>query len=321
VAYVSVDPEALRKDQEAPDAEVEAFLASDAARVQGLYDARKAEFDQPEQVRARHVLIPIAKGEGTDPAKAEADALAAAERAAARLRAGEKFEKLARELSADPGSKDQGGDLGFFPRGRMVAAFEEAAFSLQPGVVSDPVKSPYGFHVIRVEEKRPAKVISFDEAKPALARELLIEQKAKRAAGEQVEKLLEAVRQGKTLVDAARERSLSIQRPEPLARRGDGVIPGLGTSKPALAAVFALTDARPTLDRAFEIDGKQVLFQRLGGTRASDAELNAALAQQREHMLQQRRGELMSAWIDARKDELEKSGALVYNLGRRSAAE
>jgi peptidyl-prolyl cis-trans isomerase D len=319
VACVSVDPVALRKDQEAGDAEVDAFLASDAPRVQALYDERKDEFDQPEQVRARHVLIPLAKGEGVDPAKAEADALAQAQRVAARLRAGETFEKLAREFPGDPGSADKGGDLGFFPRGRMVAPFEEAAFSLEPGVVSEPVKSSYGFHVIRVDEKRPAKVIPFDEAKKSLARELVIERKAQQAAAELVEKLLEAVRQGKMLVDAARERGLPIQRPEPLARRGDGVIPGLGTSKPALAAVFALTDANPTLGRAFELDGKQVLFQRLGGSRASDAEIDALLASQRDEMIRQRRGELLSAWIDARRDELEKNGALVYNLGRRSA--
>jgi peptidyl-prolyl cis-trans isomerase D len=317
LAYLAVDPAALQAKQEVADAEIEALLASDPARVQTAYDARKSEFDQPEQVRARHVLIRVQTGEGTDPVRAEAEALAKAEQAAARIRGGESFEQVAAQLSEDPGSKNAGGDLGFFSRGKMVAAFEDVAFAQAPGAVGDPVKSLYGFHVIRVEEKRPAKVVPFDEVKRALAREALLEEKSRQAADALVEKLLASIREGRTLVEAARERSLSLERPDPLHRRSDGVIPGLGTSKEALAAVFRLSAEKPTLDRVFEIEGKRVLFERIGGSSPSDAELAPRLAEARGQMLEQRRAQLESAWIDARRDEAEKAGELVYNLGRR----
>lgn len=315
VAYVAVDPKALRP-ADVEDAAVEALLASDLPRVQAAYDARKDEFDQPEQVRARHVLIRVAPGD--DPDAAEQAAREKAEQAAARIRGGEPFEKVAQELSEDPGSKEMGGDLGFFPRGRMVKAFEEAAFALEPGTVSDPVQTPYGFHVIRVEEKRPAKRIPFEEAKASLARDLLRDEQGRQAADERVAKLLEAIGNGKSLVDAARERGLSIERPEALHRRGDGVIPGLGTSKEALAAVFALSEEHPVAPRAFEIAGKQVLFERIGGTRPSDEELAPRVAATRKELVAEQRDQLRGRWVEARRRQLEASGELVYNLPTRA---
>jgi peptidyl-prolyl cis-trans isomerase D len=321
IAYVAISPDGLRPAGEIDDAAVEALLASDLPRVQTAYDDRKAEFDQPEQVRARHILIRVAAAEGEEAAAAEAAARQKAERAAARIRAGEPFEKVAEELSEDPGSKASGGDLGFFARGRMVPAFDEAAFSLEPGTLSEPVRSPYGFHVLRVEEKRPAKVVSFEEAKASLARELLRAEQGRKAAEELVGKLLEAIRGGRSLVDAARERGLAIERPEPLRRRGDGVIPGLGTSKEALAAVFSLTEQRRVAERAFEVGGKQVLFERLGGTTLADAELEPRLAATREQLLEEQRRQLQAAWVEARRKQLEASGELVYNLRPQRAQE
>ncbi len=122
-----------------------------------------------EAVRARHILIavktptPEPVGEGTptptpDPnlqKQAEEEALKLAREIKARLEAGEDFAQLAKEYSDDPGSADQGGDLGWFGRGVMVPEFEEAAFSLEPGEISDPVKTPFGYHIIQVLEKDP----------------------------------------------------------------------------------------------------------------------------------------------------------------------
>lgn len=103
-----------------------------------------------DEVRARHILV-----EGEDEAKAAAE----------RVRKGEDFAKIAGEVSKDPGSKTDGGDLGFFAKERMVPAFAEAAFKLQPGQVSEPVKSQFGWHVIKLEEKRTKPVPAFDEMK------------------------------------------------------------------------------------------------------------------------------------------------------------
>lgn len=93
-----------------------------------------------EQVHARHIMV-----------NTEEDAKAVL----ARLKAGEDFVKIAQEVSLDDGSKEEGGDLGFFPKGYMIPEFEAAAFSLQPGTFSDPVKSQYGYHIIMVVERDP----------------------------------------------------------------------------------------------------------------------------------------------------------------------
>lgn len=105
-----------------------------------------------EQVRARHILVSVAED------ASEADEQAALSEAISltqRLRSGEDFAELALQFSDDTGSGQQGGDLGFFPRGQMVTEFEEVAFSLPIGQISDPVRSQFGYHIIEVLEQQP----------------------------------------------------------------------------------------------------------------------------------------------------------------------
>lgn len=115
------------------------------------YKAHQEEFRTPEMVRARHILIKVDKSASNDD---KAKARSKAEDILKKIKAGEDFAKLASEFSEDPGSKNNGGDLGFFPKGRMVPDFEKVAFSLKPGEVSDVVETPFGFHIIKVEEKK-----------------------------------------------------------------------------------------------------------------------------------------------------------------------
>ncbi|MGY2049381.1 peptidylprolyl isomerase [Methylobacterium sp. JK268] len=115
-----------------------------------LYDDTVKTMKPEEEVHARHILV---------------DNEADAKKIAARIKGGEDFAKVAAETSKDPGSKAEGGDLGWFTKERMVPAFAEAAFKLEPGKVSDPVKTQFGWHVIKVEEKRAKPVPSFDEMK------------------------------------------------------------------------------------------------------------------------------------------------------------
>lgn len=109
--------------------------------VKAYYDKNHALLDQPEQVRARHILVADQK---------------TANDVEAKLKNGAKFEELAKQFSTDPSSKDKGGELGFFGKGQMVAPFQEAAFAAPVGKVTAPVKSPFGYHIIQVEEKKPA---------------------------------------------------------------------------------------------------------------------------------------------------------------------
>src|SRR5215813_12554528 len=123
--------------------------------------ASQAEIDEymkahpEEQVHARHILISVKSADApTEEGLDKTAARAKAEEVLKRVKAGENFEALAKEYSTDPGSKDNGGDLGWFGRGRMVPDFEKAAFALQPGQVSEIVESPFGFHIIKVEGRR-----------------------------------------------------------------------------------------------------------------------------------------------------------------------
>ena len=116
-------------------------------------EEHREDYDIPEQVRARHILIQVPEGAS----EAEiAQAKRQIEDIKRELEGGADFAELAKKYSQDPGSAPHGGDLGFFSRGQMVQEFEDAAFALEPGQISDPVRTQFGFHLIKVEEKKPA---------------------------------------------------------------------------------------------------------------------------------------------------------------------
>ena len=129
-----------------------AKATTDEAEHKAYDEAAKAQPPQPE-VHARHILLP-----SEDDAKA----------ALARVKKGEDFAKVATELSKDPGG--EGGDLGWFTKDKMVPEFADAAFKMEPGQVSDPVKSQFGWHVIKVEEKRMKTFPPFEQIKDQAAR-------------------------------------------------------------------------------------------------------------------------------------------------------
>ena len=142
------------------------------ADISAFYEKNPDKFQQPEAVRASHVLIAVPQ-QADDAAKKAARAKA--EDIMKRARAGADFAKLA-QASSNDASAQRGGDLGFFPKGQMVPAFEAAAFALQPGQVSDVVETPFGYHVIKVTEKRPAQVIPFAQVAPRIEEFLKQEQ-------------------------------------------------------------------------------------------------------------------------------------------------
>jgi foldase protein PrsA len=110
------------------------------AQIKQYFDKNHAAFDTPEQVTARHILVPN---------------IATADKVEAALKSGQSFASLAKQYSIDPGSKDKGGELGTFRRGQMVPAFDKVAFTEPVGAISPPVKSPFGYHIIQVESRRP----------------------------------------------------------------------------------------------------------------------------------------------------------------------
>ena len=126
------------------------------------YKAKPERFQAPEQVQVRHILIA-----GTD-----GDARAQAEKILEELKAGANFAQLAKERSADTGSAAKGGDLGLFARGRMVPEFDEAAFALKkPGDLSSIVETKFGFHILKLDARRPAGLRPYEEVREELIKE------------------------------------------------------------------------------------------------------------------------------------------------------
>ena len=162
--------------QELLKKEIQAKVKVTEEEVKEYYEKNKDKFKEPEQVRARHILIKV------DPNADEKKWKEAEEKAKEikkRIEKGEDFAKLAKEFSDDPGTKNRGGELGFFTKGRMVPEFEAAAFALKPGEVSDPVKTVYGYHIIQTLEKKSAKQKEFNQVKEQIRQMLKREKERK----------------------------------------------------------------------------------------------------------------------------------------------
>jgi peptidyl-prolyl cis-trans isomerase D len=159
VKYLLVDKAKIRQKIKPSDADLTAE-----------YEKRKDSLSVPEQVQASHILISVKPDGGEN---ADAVAKARAETIAARAKLpGADFAKLANENTDDPSGKGQGGKLPPFSHGQMVPEFESAAFSMEPGEVRGPVKSQFGYHIIKLEGKTPARTRAFPEARPMLVSDL-----------------------------------------------------------------------------------------------------------------------------------------------------
>jgi peptidyl-prolyl cis-trans isomerase C len=125
----------------------------DEKEVKAFYDENVGSQKPEDEVKARHILV---------------DTKQKALELSKKIKDGADFAELAKQNSGDPGSKDQGGDLGFFVRGQMVPQFEEAAFSLKPGEVSEPFETQFGWHIVKVDTRRERKVPPFEAIKDRL---------------------------------------------------------------------------------------------------------------------------------------------------------
>ncbi|MEW6570997.1 MAG: peptidylprolyl isomerase [Nitrospirota bacterium] len=154
--------------------------------MKAYYDDNQEEFKTPEMVRVRHILVRV------EPSASEEDKKKAKEKAEdilKKIKEGEDFAELASGLSDDPGSKANGGDLGFISRGRTVKPFEDAAFALKPGEVSGVVETQFGFHIIKVEERKEAGTQSYENAKERI-RQKLSQDRSRTAVTEFIDKAM-----------------------------------------------------------------------------------------------------------------------------------
>ncbi|MHA3771597.1 peptidylprolyl isomerase [Verrucomicrobiota bacterium sgz303538] len=135
------------------------------ADAEKFYKENPDQFKKPEQVRASHILVRVeqdAKPEVVVEKEKKAQAIAA------RVKKGEDFNKVAAEVSEDPSAKENSGDLNFFSKDQMVPEFSNAAFGMKKDEISEPVRSQFGYHIIKVTDRKPAETVTLDQAKPQL---------------------------------------------------------------------------------------------------------------------------------------------------------
>lgn len=184
--FVEIDPNDKSHQSSVSSADVEEFLKSPDAekKIEEEYKSNNKTYNEPEEIHVSHILI---KADPKD-AKAEAAALKKIQDIAQRAKK-EDFGKLAASLSEDSGSKAKKGDLGFFSKGKMVPEFEAAAFKLKKGQISEPVKSPYGYHLIKMIDHKDAKNTKLTEAKNDIAKDFVRRKKSQEVSNE-LDKLL-----------------------------------------------------------------------------------------------------------------------------------
>lgn len=177
------------------------------AELKEYYQMDTERFSEPKKVKARHILLKV--GKTASPEKVAA-VKKRAEEILQKIKKGEDFAKLAQKVSEDPGSAEKGGDLGFFKKGDMVKPFEEAAFSMKPGEVGGPVKSSFGFHIIKVDDVKAAYTKTFDEVKGTIEKELRLEA-AKKLARDEAHRAYNRLFKSKDLAGFAKQNGLKFE--------------------------------------------------------------------------------------------------------------
>ncbi len=261
--YVVVSPEDVRKQVNPTDAQLHTFFDQSKTRyataipetrkiqyvsfdasnlpggkpsvsdadIQAYYTAHQAQFTVKEQVKVRHILIAVPAGAD---AKTDSAGKAKAEDLLKQIKAGGNFADLAQKNSDDPGSKTQGGELGFLDRGRTVPEFDKTAFSLSPGQTSDVIKTQFGYHILQVEAKNTAHVKPLSEVRGEILP--VLEQQRASTAEQSFASQLVADASKNGIEKAAANKGLHAQTTDFIAK--DGVIAGVADGAGLLTKAF-----------------------------------------------------------------------------------
>lgn len=306
IAYIALDAQKLPESRRPGGDEIRSYFDDNQESLRAAYEGAGERFDTPEQVRMRHIVFLTPDGGDEASAKNREEA----EQVLARLEQGEDFAALAREVSDDPSSKENGGALGLIARGDVPPELETVAFALEAGKASEIVDGPDGLHIILVDEKIESTRSPFEEAGMILAGEAAAVEAAKRMAQE----LSEAVVAGQSLEEAGRAAELTLERTGLFARRRDGFIPALGRpSAEILSTAFSLTMEAPSSKQVFEVGDQHVLIQLLERQDPDPVALEVAVAAARQSLPAQRQNAMIQAWIDNRREELESQQRLQIN--------
>ncbi|MBI3184776.1 MAG: SurA N-terminal domain-containing protein [Myxococcales bacterium] len=298
--------------------EVEAWAKANPKEISDHYEANRFLYHQPERVRARHVLIKVdreAPQDKQDEAKAKIDNLRK------ELEGGKDFAQVAKEFSEDTGSKQSGGDLGFNERAAWVPEFSEAAFGLKVGELSQPVRSQFGWHLIKVDEKKPPESKELKDVELEIAKQLWTKAQAKELARAEANKTLEAVKAGKKLAElhppnadtqANAYRFQAESKPEAIETGEFSAttdsLPQLGPAPELVKAIFARPAPGPMEELHPTAEGFAVVVV-TDRKRPSEEDFAKQREQLKAEAIQGKRYELRDAFLKA----LKKQGSVVIN--------
>ena len=272
---ITVDNSAISNGDEAFEKEIKDY-----------YEKNKSKYLVQEEVKAQHILI---KSEG----KKDEEVLKQIQDIKAQV-TDTNFGELAEKHSEDPGSKKKKGDLGYFGKGRMVPAFEKVAFELKPGTVSDPVKTNFGYHIIKVNDHKKEYQKPLEEVRDEIAKRVLQD----RQVDSKVEELEKVIASGEGLDEKLKSLKLNWQTTGDFALDATS-LPRLGGSEAVRNAAFAVTQEKPLHDRLVR-EGSDYYLIRYKGESVDDKSFDKEA--QLRNISYEKVGYLRGGWIDSLKE-------------------
>jgi len=312
--YIRFSPFQFKGSEKPTEAAIDEVLAKRRQEVEAFFERNKFRYSRPKRVKAQHVLIKVASD--ADTATKEA-ARSKAQTVLEEARGGSDFAELAKTYSQDEGSKEKGGDLGWFGPGSMVKPFEDAAFALEAGALSEVVESKFGYHVINVEAVQPAEEKALSEVEREVAGLVLEDELSKKGAKEQAQLVLAQAREGKTLSEiapptpAAKEGELP-KKPAQFSASSTGLnalqgayVSGIGRDAQLAAKVRELSQESPLLDEVVGLSGAFYVIRlkqrTLPDMKAFETEKEAL----KERLVTSRGRELEKAWVASLREKAE----------------
>jgi peptidyl-prolyl cis-trans isomerase D len=279
------------------DKPLQAKQAVTEDELKDYYSQHRQDWEKPEQIRARHILVKVDPQAG---APTELMAKTRAEGLAKQARAGADFATLAKKNSDDEGSAKRGGDLGFFGRGMMVPEFEKAAFALKTGQVSDPVRSQYGWHVIKLEGRKAAVEPTFASFR-AKARDALTLAKARQQSQRMAVQAQALLTKGSSLTEAAKAAKMQIVSTDWFDRKTAVVYPALG-KEPSLPQALEDLDKGGRLPSPLALDKGFVLAELEDERKGAEKKLEPSELRDLKTSLRGKKAELLYAgWVSSLK--------------------